>query len=443
MFRANFQRSDRNVGSRGQNRCLLRYVALVEAKNFTSRDFGEPSRRPGDKWAFWYFRPYPMPRELALDAETVYALSEADNALGLLQGLGKLIRDPELLVGPYLTREALASSRIEGTQASLSEVLKAEASGTEQPQSDDVAEVARYLQATREGTRLLRDLPITERLIKQVHQVLMAGVRGEEKLPGEFRRTPVWVGSPTDSPDNATYVPPLPEEISGLLTDWESFVNEKSRLPALIRCALIHYQFETIHPFLDGNGRMGRLLITLMLMNERRLTAPLLYISGYLENHRSEYYARLEDVRERGEIQAYLQLFLTAVTRSAEDAVDRAGKLIELRESYISESAKSRSRIGGIVDLLFTNPFVTVGRAERALHLTNQGARNLINHAAERGWLTDIGSRGRGGRRYWLAEQVFQIIDAPVSYLDEDATTSSAIQRTYDESTPTENSPNN
>ena len=181
-----------------------------------------------------------------------------------------------------------------------------------------------------------------------------------------------------------------------------------------------------------------QLLIVLMLMNERRLTAPLLYISGYLENHRSEYYARLEAVRERGEIQAYLQLFLTAVTRSAEDAVDRAGKLIELRERYITESAKSRSRIGGIVDLLFTNPFVTVSRVERALHLTNQGARNLINDAARRGWLVEVGSRGRGGRRYWLAEEVFQIIDAPVSYLVEDANDSSAIQGTYDESIPTE-----
>jgi cell filamentation protein, protein adenylyltransferase len=409
------------------------YVAQVEPSHFTSRDFGEPARRPGDRWAFWYFRPYPMHRELVLEPETIYALSEADNALGLLQGLGKLIRDPELLVGPYLTREALASSRIEGTQASLSEVLQAEASGTEQqPQSDDVAEVTRYLQATREGIRLLNDLPITERLIKQVHKILMTGVRGDERLPGEFRRTPVWVGSPTDSPENATYVPPLPEEIPTLFTDWETFVNDRSRLPALIRCALMHYQFETIHPFLDGNGRMGRLLIVLKLMNDHRLTAPLLYISGYLENHRSEYYTRLEDVREKGAIQEYLQFFLTAVTRSAEDAVDRAGKLIELREHYLAESAKSRSRIGGIVDLIFTNPFVTVSRVERALHLTNQGARNLITSAMERGWLTDIGSRGRGGRRYWIAESVFNIVDSPVSYPVEDSTVSSASGRTYD-----------
>jgi Fic family protein len=394
----------------------LLYLAVVDPQDFSSRDFGEPRRRAGDKWAFWYFKPFSLPQDLALSAETVYALSEADNALGLLRGLGKLIQDPELLVGPYLTREALASSRIEGTQASLSEVLKAEAGGTEQEESDDIAEVARYLQASRRGINLLQELPITERLIKQVHETLMTGVRGEEKLPGEFRRTPVWVGSPTDSPDNAIYVPPLPEEVPEIFSDWEKFVNEKSLIPVLVRCALMHYQFETIHPFLDGNGRMGRLLIVLMLINEHRLDIPLLYISGYLENQRREYYERLQAVRERGEIQAYLQFFLTAITKSSEDAVIRATKLVELRDHYMSESLNSRSRVGGIVGLIFSNPFVTVSRVQRSLSLTNQGARNLILDAEGRGWLKDIGTRGRGGRRYWVAEEVFGIIDAPVSY---------------------------
>lgn len=170
-----------------------------------------------------------LPRELDFSLDTVHALSEADNALGLLQGIGKLVKDPELLVGPYLTREAVASTRIEGTQASLSEVLQAEAGGPEQPVDDDVAEVANYLRATRLAISLLDKLPITGRLIKQVHAELMAGVRGEGRLPGEFRRTPVWVGSPTDSPDTAALVPPLPEDIPSLFTDLEKFVNEPSR----------------------------------------------------------------------------------------------------------------------------------------------------------------------------------------------------------------------
>ena len=357
------------------------YVTCVDPRNFTSKDFGEPRRQPGDRWVFWYFYPFPIPRELPLDSETIYALSDADSSLGHLQGLGRLLKDPDLLVGPYLTREALASSRIEGTEASLSEVLQAEVSGVEQQKDDDVEEVTRFLAATRLGLRLLKDLPLTERLIKQVHAELMTGVRGQEKLPGEFRRTPVWIGSPTDSPDTARYVPPLPEEIPAIFFDWEKFVNEHDRLPALVRCALIHYQFETIHPFLDGNGRIGRLLIGLMLINERRLTMPLLYISGYLETHRREYYDRLEAVREEGDIQSYLQFFFTAVSRSAEDAVVRAGHLVELRERYIIAASGARSRVGSLIDLIFTNPFLTVMRVQKALGMSDQGARNLLADA--------------------------------------------------------------
>ena len=396
------------------------YVAGVDPKNFTSKDFGEPRRRPGDRWAFWYFHPFQVPRELPLDPETIYALSDADSSLGHLQGLGRVLRDTDLLVGPYLTREALASSRIEGTEASLSEVLQAEASGVEQQRSDDVDEVTRFLSATRLGLSLLKGLPITERLIKQIHEELMTGVRGQEKLPGEFRRTPVWIGSPTDSPETARYVPPLPEEIPELFSDWEEFVNEPSRLPVLVRCGLMHYQFETIHPFLDGNGRIGRLLIGLMLINEGRLTKPLLYISGYLETHRREYYDRLEAVREEGDIQSYLQFFFTAVSRSAEDAVERAGRLVELRERYIDAASGARSRVGSLIDLIFTNPFLTVARVQRELGVSDQGARNLLSGAERRGWIREFGRLGRGGRLYWVAQEVLEIVDAPVSYDETD-----------------------
>lgn len=358
-----------------------------------------------------------MPRSLDLSADTVYALSEADSALGYLQGLGRLIKDPELLVGPYLTKEAVASSRIEGTEASLSDVLQAEAEEGLPQQDDSVAEVSRYLAATRRGLRLLEQLPISQRLVRQIHETLMQGVRGEDRLPGEFRRSPVWVGSPTDSPETAAYVPPLPEEIPDLFTDWERFVNETSRIPVLVRCALMHYQFETIHPFLDGNGRIGRLLIGLMLMQEKRLTTPLLYISGYLETRRRQYYDRLQAVREEGDIQSYIQFFCTAVSRSAEDAVERAGRLVELRERYIEETKDARSRIGGVVGLLFSNPFLTVMRVQKALNVTNQGARNLVEDAVQRGWVSDSGIRGRSGRRYWIAHEIFEIVGAPPSYM--------------------------
>jgi Fic family protein len=353
---------------------------------------------------------------MPLDPTTVLALSEADAALGHLQGLGHLITDPQLLVGPYISREALASSRIEGTRASLAEVLRAGAGEGEEARTEDVAEVERYIAATYRGLELLRTLPITQRLVLDVHAVLLSGVRGQDRMPGRLRRGPVWVGSPTDSPDTAVFVPPAPELLDGLLQDWERFVNEPGRLPVLVRCALMHYQFETIHPFLDGNGRIGRLLIGLLLQQDGRLTIPLLYLSGYLESHRREYYERLQAVRERGEIQQWLQFFLTAVQRQAADGVERAGQLVRLRERYLAESARARSRIGEIVALVFANPFVTVKRVEVALGMTNQGARNLIRDAEARGWLTIVDVTGRGGRTFWVAQDVFDVIEAPPAY---------------------------
>lgn len=387
----------------------------MDPARFVATEFGEARKEPGDRWAFWYFHPAALPRSLRLDDETVAALSEADAALGYLQGLGQLLPEPELLLGPYLQREAVASSRIEGTETSLGEVLRAEV-GADKVRSEDVEEVNRYVRATRQGLELVKTLPLTQRLVRELHATLLSGVRGQEKLPGEFRRSPVWVGSTTDSPDTATYVPPLPSELPDLFTDWERFVNEPSRIPVLIRCGLMHYQFETIHPFLDGNGRIGRLLVGLMLIQEGRLSTPLLYLSGYLEAHRREYYDRLQAVRERGEIQEWLQFFLTAVKRQADDAVDRAGRLIALRESLTAEAAGARSRVGSLINLMFSNPFLTVARVEAATGVTNQGARNLLRDATARGWCTELGSIGRGGRAYWLADRVWAITEQEPSY---------------------------
>jgi Fic family protein len=388
----------------------------VDPTVFTDTTFGQPARRPGDPWAFWYFEPAPIPRLLTLDQRTVLALSEADAALGHLQGLGHLVRDPQLLIGPYVTREALASTRIEGTQASLAEVLQAGAEEGGEPRAnvEDIAEVQAYVRATYRGLEMIQTLPLTQRLVLEVHRELLTGVRGQERQPGTLRRSPVWIGSPSDSPDTATFVPPLPEDLGDLLADWERYVNEPAPIPPLVRAAMMHFQFETIHPFLDGNGRIGRLLIGLLLHQEGRLTTPLLYLSGYLETHRREYYERLQAVRERGEVQQWLQFFLTAVKRQAEDGVDRAGKLVTLREAYLDQATKSRSRVGELVPLVFANPFITVKRVERSLGVTNQGARNLIRDAEGRGWVRPLEIRGR--RQYWLAADIFQIIEARPLY---------------------------
>jgi Fic family protein len=389
----------------------------MDPSRFVESPFGSAAREPGNKWGFTYYLPKSIPRELDLSAAVVAELSEADASLGHLQGLGMLITDPGMLIGPYLRREALASSRIEGTQASLSDVFQSEIDET--AGTDDTAEVRRYLDATRQAYALARTLPITQRLILEVHATLLTGVRGEEKLPGEFRRSPVWVGKSGATPDTASFVPPLPAHLGELLSDWERFVNEDGRhLPALVQAALMHYQFETIHPFLDGNGRIGRLLINLLLLERKRLPLPLLYLSHYFETHRDSYYERLQAVREEGDIQGWLMFFLSAVRAQADDAVERSRQLIEIRERYHGESNKERSSLPRLVDIIVRNPYVTVKYIETQLDLTNQGARNLIRNAESRGWLKSLGANGRGGRELWYAREIFSVMEMPMVYND-------------------------
>lgn len=378
----------------------------MDPARFMDTDFGRAHKTPGDRHAFWYFAPRPLPRDLTLAPATIRALSQADAALGRLEGFGHLVREPELLVGPYLRREAIASTRIEGTRTTLDEMLRSEVTGM--AGNADLEEVWQYISAAKLGMALVRELPLTQRVIKLVHAELLKGVRGKERLPGEFRTSPVWIGSPTDTPDTATYVPPLPADIPELFTDFETFVNDTTEYPVLIRAALMHYQFETIHPFLDGNGRIGRLLVTLLLMLEGRLNEPILYLSGYLESHRAEYYERLQAVRERGEIQEWLQFFLTAVARQAEDGAARARLLVQKREEYLAVAATTRSRLSAVADLVFQNPVVTVAAVEEASGLSNQGARNLVRDAERRGWLSHMGTVS--GRHYWVAREVYSII---------------------------------
>lgn len=386
----------------------------MEAANFTDPSFGELYRPVGAD--FPAFKPAPLPRALPLEAETVMALSSADAALGRLAGAGRHLHDPAMFLRPYITREALASSRIEGTQASLSEVLQADANQEPSPTANvnpHVREVWNYRAAMETGLQRLPDLPLVRRVVCDIHGVLLQGARGEAKQPGSFRDRPVWIGSPTDSPENAVFVPPLEPELLAAWKDWEKFANSSVRLPVLVQCALLHYQFETIHPFLDGNGRVGRLLIVFFLIHRGVLPAPLLYISSYLEEYRREYYERLQAVRERAEIQEWLQFFLTAVSVQAEDAVVRAEQLHDLRESYRSQLAGSRSRAVEVVDLLFVNPFVTVRGVASALGVTPQGASNLVRQLEDRGWLEMVGQFGRGGRNNWVAPEVFNAVSDP------------------------------
>lgn len=327
-----------------------------------------------------------------------------------------IITDPGLLIGPYSRREALASSRIEGTQASLSDLFQSEIDAT--TADDDTDEVRRYLEASDLAYKLAKSLPISQRLVLQVHETLLRGVRGEEKNPGEFRTSPVWVGKPGATPQNAAFVPPLPEHLPDLIRDWEYFVNEDGKhLPVLIQAALMQYQFETIHPFLDGNGRIGRLLINLLLMERGRLPMPLLYLSSYFENYRQTYYDKLQAVRQKGDIEGWLLFFLEAVKSQADDAVSRSRELIAIREAYLKDAIKTRSKLPALVELVTRNPVVTVKSVEHSTGLTNQGARSLIHSAESRGWLQSIGNRGRGGREFWVAPRILDVMEAPMIYV--------------------------
>jgi Fic family protein len=337
-------------------------------------------------------------------------LSEADAALGRLAGAGRLLPNPHLLVNAYITREAVASSRIEGTQASVTEVLEATLGG-ETPR-DDIREVGNYVVALNHGlARLAGGFPLSLRLVKEMHEILMQGVRGQERTPGEFRRSQNWISSPDNRPTTARFVPPPVDQLPDALGQWERYLHDEDpQLPLLIRCALLHYQFETIHPFLDGNGRLGRLFIVLYLNERGRLPAPLLYVSSYFEARKPEYYDRLQMVRERGQIQEWLVFFLDAIEAQAADAVTRAEELADLRERYRAALAGSRSRATELVDIALAQPVLTVRFAREQMGMTQPGAANLLRQLTDLGILSEVGE-GRGRRRRWFAHDVLQILD--------------------------------
>jgi Fic family protein len=351
-----------------------------------------------------------LPRELPLTADTVLKLSEADAALGRLAGSGRLLPNPHLLVNAYITREAVSSSRIEGTQASVTEVFDAAVTG--ETKRNDIREVSNYILALQHGVRRLKDddFPISLRLIKEMYGVLMDKVRGQDKTPGEFRLTQNWINSPDNRPTTATFVPPPVDEMWRALDDWEKYLHDEApRLPLLVRCALLHYQFETIHPFLDGNGRLGRLFIVLYLMDRSRLPAPLLYLSGYFDQRKSDYYDRLQYVRERGEIMEWLQFFLDGVAVQAADAVERAEQLSDLRENY-RVRLRGGSRAHEVVDLLFANPILTVRHVQQQLSVSQPGATNLLRRLAREDIVQEVGA-GSGVRHRWFGLEVLKVLD--------------------------------
>jgi Fic family protein len=385
--------------------------------NFTSQRFGRITRNPLLAWTHPYYLPTALPREVELTPDSVSAISRADIALGTLAGLGLLVTEPELLLGPAMAQEALSSSRIEGTQASLSDILSAENDDVV-IEDENLREVDNYLRAANQGVSLLKELPITQRFFCKLHETLMEDVRGDEKFPGEIRRSPVWIGSPNARPETAKFIPPHQDHIGDLLADWERFVNEPNSMPPVMKCALLHYQFETIHPFLDGNGRIGRLLIGFSLMQDRVLSAPILHISGYFERHRDQYYDRLQAVREKGEIEEWIQFFSEAVAVQARESAARIRALVEIRERYRREVLRDRSALPAVIDLIFKNPMVTVASVMKSANVSQPTASAALRKAEERGWLKSAGRWGRGGKERWIAIEIWSAVTGEME-LDE------------------------
>lgn len=356
-----------------------------------------------------YF-PRAIPRSIEVPSATVRLLGEAEAALGRLAGVGQLVTNPHLLIRPYLLREALSSTRIEGTRASMAEVFEIDGAGGSR--NADVEEVLNYVHAFEWGLDELERLPLGARLVREMHRRLMAGVRGRDRTPGELRTTQNWIGAPGSTIDTALFVPPPPQEIPALLTDWERFAHEEGEMPLLIHDALLHAQFENIHPFLDGNGRLGRLLLVFFLIVRGRLPAPLLYLSAFLERDRQRYYDALDAVRTNADVLPWIDLFLAAVETQASDAVSRAQRIIGLRERY-RQAVSSLGTANGLalVDVICENPLVTTRLVENRLDVSRPTALRLLHQLERVGVLNESAAGPRGQRRYFARELMAAVAD--------------------------------
>ncbi len=370
-----------------------------------------PGRDVPCRGGYTAFVPDPLPPDVPWIPDLVRALSDADRMIGRLAGEGGRLPNPHLLIRPFVRREAVLSSRIEGTQATLGELLAAEAGAAVERSPADLREVGNYVVALEYGIRRLKKLPLSLRLVRKLHEKLMTGVRGEHATPGEFRRSQNWIGPPGATLANAVYVPPPPSELMGCLGDWEKFLHDRS-LPPLAQIGLIHYQFEAIHPFLDGNGRVGRLLITLFLVERGILPTPLLYLSAFFEATRRDYYDRLQGVRERGAWADWLQYFLNGVARQSEDALGRAERINgHLAQWRVAVSGTPSKVPLALVDQLAANPFLTVKGAAKRLGVAFTTAQRAVAKLEELSIITEI-SRAKRDRIY-CARPLLGILEEP------------------------------
>ena len=361
----------------------------------------------------WAFLPNPLPPTLEITWELAERISDADRSLGELAGVGRTIPNPHLLIGPFTRREALLSSRIEGTQATLTELFAAESAARKAEPTEGVREVSNYVNALEYGLHRLQKLPVSLRLMRELHARLMKDVRGASLAPGEFRRAQNFIGPPGCKLENATYVPPPVPQMMEALGRFEKYIHDDARsLPPLVKLALIHYQFEAIHPFWDGNGRIGRLLTTLLLCSYSLLPQPLLYLSAYFERHRREYYRLLLEVSQEGNWNDWLLFFLNGVSEESRDAVARSNQLLALRQAYRMRLQAERvsGRTLELMETLFTEPVLTVSSARQRLRVTTRAAQQNVDKLVRAEILTEV--TGKARYRVFVAKRIIEVVEA-------------------------------
>jgi Fic family protein len=357
------------------------------------------------------FIPHPLPPSLEWNSSLLTSLSRADHLLGMLAQEGNKLPNPQLLIRPFITREAVLSSKIEGTEATLGEILAEEAGSIVRRSNNDLQEVKNYINALDYGIKRLDQIPLSLRLLREIHQELMKGVRGSHATPGEFRRTQNWIGAPGCTLTTAKYVPPTPEELMPSLGHLESFLHDQT-LPPLIHIALCHYQFEAIHPFLDGNGRVGRLLISLLLIQKKILPIPILYLSAFFEATRDEYYKQLFNVSSHGTWSDWLSYFINGVALQAQDVLSRAERINHL---IIQWKLKVGGDHAGILQQLIThfasNPYFTVMKGAKKFRSAVSTIQRAITKLEKWGIVAQV-SKGKRDRIY-CATAILAILEEP------------------------------
>ncbi len=356
------------------------------------------------------FVPNPLPPDppVEFDEDMVAMLVKANRSIAALDSISTRIPDMDLFVSMYVRKEALMSSQIEGTQATLEDVLDPM---IEANTNRNVADVVNYIKATEYAISRLNTLPLCNRLIKETHAVLMEGVRGQERSPGEFRRSQNWIGGQDSTLRTARYIPPCPEDMDNAISDLEKYINSDDDNDPLVRAALLHYQFETIHPFLDGNGRVGRLLITLFLMENKVLSTPSLYISYFLKKNRIEYYDRMTEVRSKGNYEQWVKFFLTAIYECSQDAIQTIDKLTALHEKNekkVSEMKRAAKNTMSVFRYLEKNPIIDIGKTSEALDLSFNTVSSAINRLIDSGIVIQTENAARN--RTFAYEEYLQIL---------------------------------